>query len=228
MKARKAFLFDLNGTMVHDMDFHLQVWYDIIVKELGARMSLEEVKSHMYGKSQELLLRIFGSEKFTAEELDRISLEKEKKYQKLYRPHLDLLPGLFSFLQSASRENIAMAIGSAAIPYNIDFVIDTLAIRHHFPVVVSADDVTFSKPHPETYLKAAALLGVEPEDCIVFEDVPKGVEAALNAGMKAVVITTTHLADEFSSYKNIIQFTDDYSSLNAAALFSAQLKGQLL
>jgi beta-phosphoglucomutase-like phosphatase (HAD superfamily) len=67
-----------------------------------------------------------------------------------------------------------------------------------------------SKPHPETYLKAAALLQVEPHDCIVFEDAPKGVEAALNAGMKAVVLTTMHEQEEFSAYSNILVFVKDY------------------
>src|SRR5207244_1423124 len=106
--------------------------------------------------------------------------------------------------------NISMAIGSAAIPYNIDFVLDNLSIRHYFPVVVSSDDVVDSKPHPETYLKAARLLHVEPSSCIVFEDVPKGVEAALNAGMKCVVVTGMHDATEFSEYPNIVLYIKDY------------------
>ncbi len=59
--------------------------------------------------------------------------------------------------------NIPMAIGSAAIMFNIDFVLDNLNIRHYFKTIVSADDVTISKPHPETYLKkCASLLGVDP------------------------------------------------------------------
>ena len=220
MSQRTAFLFDLNGTMVHDMEFHLQVWYDIIVHDLGAEMSLEVVKSHLYGKSQEILVRIFGEQRFTVEELDRISFQKEKRYQYHYRPHLDLIPGLFAFLEQAYEQKIPMAIGSAAIPLNIDFVLDNLKIHHYFNAIVSADDVVHSKPHPETYLKAASKLGVEPQDCIVFEDVPKGVESALNAGMKAVVITSTHQKEEFSGFDNILCFINDYHQLTPSTLFS--------
>src|SRR5882762_1371656 len=104
-----------------------------------------------------------------------------------------------------------MAIGSAAIPFNIDFVLDNLNIRHYFKAIVSADDVVLSKPHPETYLKAAELLNVIPTDCIVFEDVPKGAEAAANAGMKAVVITTTHQPEEFDKLQNVLHFSDDFT-----------------
>jgi beta-phosphoglucomutase len=220
MEKPKAFLFDLNGTMIDDMAYHLDAWYDIIANELGSDLSREQVKQHMYGKNNELLIRIFGADKFTGQEMDRLSIQKENKYQLQYKPHVSLLPGLSSFLQNASRENIKMAIGSAAIPYNIDFVIDTLNIRHYFEVIVSADDVEISKPHPETYLKAAKLLDVHPSACVVFEDAPKGVEAALNAGMKAVVLTTMHNRNEFAQYDNVILCVEDYIDMTPATLYS--------
>jgi beta-phosphoglucomutase-like phosphatase (HAD superfamily) len=111
-----------------------------------------------------------------------------------------------------------MAIGSAAIPFNIDFVLDNLDIKHYFKAIVSADDVVLSKPHPETFLKAAQLLNAEPTNCIVFEDVPKGVEAAANAGMKAVVLTTTHIAQEFEHLDNVLHFSEDFNDAFIEAL----------
>jgi beta-phosphoglucomutase len=90
-------------------------------------------------------------------------------------------------------------------------VLDTLNIRHYFTAIVSADDVTLSKPHPETFLKAAAQLQVAPADCLVFEDVPKGAEAAQNAGMKAVVLTTTHQIAEFDALPNVLHFAQDFN-----------------
>lgn len=205
-----SFLFDLNGTMIDDMEYHLNVWFDILNNDLNAGLSREVVKSHMYGKNDELLARIFGPDRFSAQEVVELSQRKEERYQKLYRPHLDLLPGLADFLLTAKARKIPMAIGSAAIPFNIDFVLDELHIRHYFNAIVSAADVIESKPHPETYLKAARLLNVEPGRCIVFEDAPKGVEAALNAGMKSVVITTMHEAAEFRQYPNVLMFVKDY------------------
>ena len=213
MKKPQAFLFDLNGTMIDDMSIHLDVWYDVIVNELGADLSREQVKKHMYGKGQEVLCRIFGEQRFTAEELDRISLRKEEEYQRIYRPQLDLISGLFSFLQESYEKKIKMAIGSAATPFNINFVLDALKIRHYFDAIVSADDVAESKPHPETFLKAAHLLNVSPSSCIVFEDAPKGVEAAHRAGMKSVVLTTMHDKEEFSKYDNILMFVENYRDI---------------
>lgn len=214
----KAFLFDLNGTMIDDMQFHLKAWYHILNDDLGANLGWEETKRHMYGKNQELLIRIFGKDRFSQEEMDRLSLEKEKRYQQEYRPHLQLIPGLHEFLEKAYKLNIPMAIGSAAIMFNIDFVLDNLNIRHYFKAIVSADDVHISKPHPETYLKAAQLTGIEPANCLVFEDAPKGVEAAQNAGMGSVVLTTLHEKEEFTAYKGIVTYIKDYTQLSPADL----------
>lgn len=213
LTTAKAFLFDLNGTMIDDMQYHKQVWYDILNDELGANLSWDEVASHMYGKNVELLIRIFGPDHFTMEEMDRLSIAKEKKYQELYKPQLKGLPGLDQFLAEAKRKGIKMGIGSAAILYNIDFAVDGLNIRHYFESIIGAENVSISKPDPETYLKGAKELGLQPSDCIVFEDAPKGVEAALNAGMKCVVLTTMHTQDEFNVYPNIITFASDYTTL---------------
>ena len=207
----QAFIFNLNGTMIHDMEYHTRAWQQLFNEDLGSQFTWEEVKPQMYGKNQEVLVRMFGPDRFTLAEMDRLSLEKEKRYQNEFLPHLALLPGLREFLEAAHRQGIPMAIGSAAIPFNIDFVLDNLNIRHFFSAIVSADDVVLSKPHPETFLKAAAQLGAVPADCIVFEDVPKGVEAAHNAGMKAVVLTTTHEQIEFAHLSNVLHFAPDFT-----------------
>jgi beta-phosphoglucomutase len=214
----QAFLFDLNGTMIDDMAFHVDVWHDLVVNQFGSSFTKDQVKAQMYGKNEEVLVRIFGDKKFSPSELATISINKEKEYQRIYKPHLRLLPGLDNFLQQAFVAKIKMAIGSAAIPFNIDFVLDNLNIRHYFGAIVSASDVSKSKPHPETYLKAAEILGLSPASCIVFEDAPKGVESAERAGMKAVVITTMHEESEFSQYKNVIKFVEDYRELDSGDL----------
>jgi beta-phosphoglucomutase len=204
-----AFLFDLNGTMIDDMQYHLEVWFEVITKDLGANLTREEVRSEMYGKNEEVLIRIFGESRFKQFNFEAISQAKEERYQEIYKPHLQLLPGLPDFLRSTKEKKIKMAIGSAAPPFNVDFVLDNLKIRDYFPAVVSGVDVVESKPHPEVFLKAAEHLGVKPSGCIVFEDAPKGVEAAANAGMDCIVITTMHEPDEFAAYNNVRLFIKD-------------------
>ncbi len=216
----QAIIFDLNGTMINDMDYHTRGWLYLLNNVLGGDFSWDEVKPQMYGKNQEVLVRMFGAGRFTDEEMERLSIEKERRYQQEFLPNLALLPGLQEFLEKAYQLGIPMGIGSAAIPFNIDFVLDNLNIRHYFSAIVSADDVILSKPNPETFLKVAQLLNVEPTECLVFEDVPKGVDAAENAGMKAVVITTTHEADEFSDKQNVLCFANDFEDNDVDALLA--------
>ena len=215
----KAFLFDLNGTIIDDMEFHQKAWYNVLVNQLGAAMTQEEVKKHMFGKNIELLQRIFGKDYFSADEMHKLSVNKELDYQKEFTPHLTLINGLDTFLEKAYHHNIPMAIGTAAIMFNINYIIDGLNLHKYFEVVISAEDVKISKPDPETFIKCAKALNTDYTNCIVFEDAPKGVEAAMNAGMKAIVIKTYHTEEEFAHLPNVLFFIEDYTDIRLQELF---------
>jgi HAD superfamily hydrolase (TIGR01509 family) len=200
------------------MEFHIRAWTEILNEDLKAGLSHDEIKSQMYGKNSELFIRVFGEGKFNDNEMEYWSFEKEKRYQKAYRPYLQLIPALEDLLKRAYENNIPMAIGSAAIPFNINFVLDQLDIRKYFTAIVSADDVTTSKPNPETFLKAAGLLHTAPEDCLIFEDAPKGVEAAYNARFPCVVLTTMHSRNDFDP-DSVVEFIKDYTDPFIQTLF---------
>src|SRR5690349_21063532 len=121
MALYRAFIFDLNGTMIDDMAYHQEAWSDILNNDLQAALAQETVKANMYGKNEEVLTRLFGAGRFTPDQMEKISMEKERRYQRAFRPYLHLLPGLMNFLDQARDHHIKMAIGSAAIPFNIDF-----------------------------------------------------------------------------------------------------------
>ena len=197
--------------MINDMEYHTRAWKKLLNDDMGGNFTWDEIKPQMYGKNPEVIVRLFGPDKYTMDEMVQLSLEKEKRYQEEYFTELALLPGLHDFLEAAYQKGIPMAIGSAAIPFNIDFVLDNLNIRHYFKAIVSADDVVLSKPNPETYDKVAQLLNIPPQDCLVFEDVPKGAEAAMNSGMDCAVLTTTHKAEEFEGMPNVIHTSPDFT-----------------
>ena len=94
------------------------------------------------------------------------------------------------FLARHGGSNAALATN--AEPANVDFVLDTAGLRPYFRLVVDGDSVAQPKPHPGIYLRAAELLGVEPRNCIVFEDSLAGVAASRAAGMRTVGLLTTH------------------------------------
>lgn len=208
----KAILFDMDGTMINNMAYHLKAW-ERMVEELGGALRGSALLAELYGSNKGVVERIFGQGQFSDEKIQWIGDTKEAYYRELYRPHIRLINGLPEFLQQCHAKGIPMALGTASNMPNINLTLDTLGIRHYFGAIVSADDVAQGKPHPETYLKAAAKLGHAPADCLVFEDVPKGVQAAANAGMPAIVVTTTHQREEFAGFGNIVRFIEDYREM---------------
>ncbi len=104
MANPSAFIFDLNGTMVDDMEFHNTAWFDILNGNLKAGLTKAAVKKEMYGKNEELLDRIFGKGRFSQREVDEISMEKERRYQQAFLPHLQLIAGLSEFLKKAAAQ----------------------------------------------------------------------------------------------------------------------------
>ncbi|MEJ7770168.1 MAG: beta-phosphoglucomutase family hydrolase [Chitinophagaceae bacterium] len=213
MRNRKAFLFDMDGTMVDNMQYHLQAWQKIVA-EAGSVMEGEEMFKELYGKNTEILTRILGTNKFTISEIKEMADRKDAYYREIYGPHAVLIPGLREFLTEAKNQQISLAIASATLNKNVQFVIDKLSLQTFFDVIISGSDVSISKPDPETFLKAAKGLGILPSNCVVFEDVPKGIEAAMRADMKAVVLLTSHKKQDFDGFSNVIKLITDYRSVN--------------
>ena len=205
----------MDGTMVDNMMTHHRGWQKTLSAH-GLHLTIEEVMATCHGKNVEIIERLFPG-KYSPAERERISAEKEGWYRAIFLPELKLLPGLPEFLQAAHKAGIPMGIGTAAPPLNVDFVLDHLNIRHFFQAVIHGDDVALGKPEPEVFFKVADRLGADYSNCLVFEDSPTGARTALNAGMKAVILTTTHQKEEFEGIPSVLRFASDFTDLPSGA-----------
>jgi beta-phosphoglucomutase len=208
----KAYIFDMDGTMVDNMMVHHRAWQRQLA-EYGLELTLEEVKAQIHGINEEIIARLFG-DRFSPEERRRIAREKEAAYREIFLPELRLIEGLNEFLQHAAALGIPMGIGSAAPPENVDFVLDNLQLRPLFQAVVHSKMVGKGKPDPEVFLKVAEQLQVTPADCLLFEDSPTGVEAGRRAGMPTVVVATTHAPEEFAGFENVVKIVQDFRGIS--------------
>ena len=220
MKNTIAFLFDMDGTLVDNMQYHLQAW-EKVVSEAGSNLKGEKLMKELYGKNSEVIERIFGKARFTKDEIEQMSLKKEQYYHALYVSHIKLLPGLKTFLEEAHKQGVKTAIATAGLGVNIDFILDHTHTRRLFDAFVSDEDVRRSKPDPETFIMAAGKLDAAPEQCIVFEDSTKGVESAQQANMKAVAVLTGKGEADFAPFSNVIKMVSDYKDLSLEELFEA-------
>ena len=214
----QAVIFDMDGTMVNNMMIHHYAWQRKLAT-LGLDWTIEEVKERVHGVNEEILERLFG-DRFTPKERAQIAFEKEEAYREIFLPQLKLIDGLAPFLDQLKEANILMAVASAAPPENVDFVLDNLNLRSYFSAVLHSRSVENGKPHPEIYLKTAAALRKNPEDCVVFEDSVVGATAGANAGCPVIVVTTTHDKQEFKAVPNIRKFIADFTEITLEELYS--------
>jgi beta-phosphoglucomutase family hydrolase len=217
---KRAFIFDMDGTIVDNMAFHTRSWITFF-EQRGMSLDAEEFFRATAGRQGKEIIRAHMGEHLNDDEVLALNLEKELVYRELYGPHRKTVGGFDALIARAREQGIALAVATSAPTANIEFTLDGLDLRRHFDVVVGAADVARGKPNPDGFLLAAERCGVAPEHCIVFEDAPLGVEAARRAGMRCVVLTTTLPAEAFAEFDNVIQIASDFSELDIDALFAA-------
>lgn len=215
----RAFVFDMDGTIVDNMAYHTDSWISFFERR-GHAIDPDAFFRETAGRQGGEIIRSYLGAHLGDDEVALLNHEKEAVYRELYAPHRKTVAGFDALIARARANGVKLAVGTAAPPANVEFTLDGLALRRHFDAIVGATDVARGKPHPDVFLKAAELCGVAAEHCIVFEDAPLGVEAARRAGMRCVVLTTTLPAASFAGFDNVIAIAADFSELKAELLFA--------
>lgn len=183
----KACIFDLDGVIVDTAHYHFLAWKRL-AKELGIEFTEqhnERLKGVSRMQSLDILLSL-GDIKLSPNEKEMLANKKNSwfvDYVEKIAPE-EIFPGVKKLIDELRLNG--MKIGLASSSKNAKTVIKLLHIQNDFDAIVDGNMIVHSKPHPEIFLLAAQMLGVEPRNCVVFEDAEAGVEAALAAGMKCV------------------------------------------
>lgn len=190
----KGFLFDLDGVIVDTAKYHYLAW-----KRMADEINIpftEEDNELLKGVSRmhslEIVLSLDKRELSYAEKLDLATKKNEWYVEYITKMAVDeILPGALDFLTEAKKKGIKIALGSAS--KNARTILDRLEITAYFDAIVSGNEVSKAKPDPEVFLLGAKMLGLDAEECVVFEDAQAGVEAARNATMKCVGIGSSEI-----------------------------------
>ena len=188
--SNQAYIFDMDGVLADNCRYHVLAWR-VFSKKHGFGLTDEQVLEWMGAANRVYMERLLGRP-VADDELAALEDEKENLYRELYAPHLRIPDGLRAFLDRAHAADISCGVATGAPQQNIDFILDGLNLSRDFRCVVDPTQYSRSKPAPDCYLRAAALLGVAPSNCTVFEDAVAGIHAAHAAGMRVVAITTTN------------------------------------
>lgn len=220
-----GFIFDMDGTLVDNMRFHMRAWTTMLA-ENGIENNGQDFLVETAGKTNREIIPIFF-ENVSDEELVKFGNRKEELYREFFQPELKAIAGVEEFLKESKKLGIKMAVATAAPIGNMKFILDGLDLRKYFHAITTAADVQHGKPHPESFLVSAKKLGVESDNCLVFEDAILGFEAAHRAGMRSVGIATVNSIETISNLPDMVEVKEDFTKLNPSELIENYLPKSL-
>jgi beta-phosphoglucomutase-like phosphatase (HAD superfamily) len=177
----KGLIFDLDGTLADTMPNHLRGWRSAC-KKFGADIDTTFLRKHTgtpgWKIAEEIIKECKLNGKVTIDQLMDEKLIEFFKEQHLIKPIIPVVDIVKKYYGK-----LPMAVGTGGHRDAVERTLEVTGLRKYFNIIITANDVDNFKPHPETFLKCAALMNVKPEFIEVFEDAELGIEAAINAGM---------------------------------------------
>ena len=186
----RGVIFDLDGVIVNSSAFHFGAWQRW-ARKIGIIEEVDEAwfREHHGQRNDAIISATLGPLPET--ELEAHAARKEEYYRKLARGKLEPLPGVATLVEALRRDEWLLAIGTSTPRENLELVLAEMPFGDAFTATVCGPEVEHGKPAPDIFLRAAELLELPPERCIVVEDAPSGVAAAHAGGFACLAVATT-------------------------------------
>lgn len=187
IKKYKAVIFDMDGVLINSEPLW-KIAEKHVFSSLGVKVSDDLVHITSALTAQEVCAFWYSRYPWEGKTFKEVEDDVVSMVIKLIGENDTRFPGVTEILSMFKKKNFKIGLASNSSHNLIEVILEKLEIRSHFDVVSSADDVEKGKPNPAVYLYAAEKLGVNPSECLVFEDSIVGITAAKNAGMKVVAV----------------------------------------
>ncbi|MGZ9130154.1 MAG: HAD family hydrolase [Candidatus Binatia bacterium] len=221
----RAVIFDFNGIIVDDEPIHFELFQKVLAEE-GIELTNDAYYARYLGFDDR------GAFSFGYREHDRplsqlklaeLIARKAVYYQEAIRNHVAIFPGVKKLVADLA-QSLPLAVASGALRNEIETILTTANLIHHFKVVVSAEDVERGKPEPDIFLQALAALNahdgnpIQAKQCVVIEDSKEGIKGARRAGMKCLAVTNSHAAELLGEANLIVKSLDEVGLARLAQL----------
>ena len=218
MKKIEAVLFDMDGVIFDTESIYLDIWTKVF-QSYGYIMT-RDVYISVMGRGRKNVIKTFVD--LYGEYLPIIQMYKDKDeelMQVIDKGQVPMKVGVKEILTFLKENGYKVALATSAKRERAIKQLKMANIKELFDCIVCGDEVINAKPNPEIFLKAAEELSVKPENCIVIEDSPAGIESAYNANMVGIHVEDLKKADEeilkycHKSFKNLIDIKEYISIL---------------
>jgi beta-phosphoglucomutase family hydrolase len=202
----RAVLWDMDGVLVDTAPFHYQAWRALFAG-LGKDLSDEEFRRTFGLRNDDILRANLGD--MPPARLRELGRRKEELFREAIRGKVQPLPGAVALVRRLRASGVKTAVVSSAPRQNVETLLDALGISDGFDALVAEEDAERGKPDPQGFLVAAERLGERPEDCVVIEDAPGGVEAAKRAGMRCIGLAAEREPDALACADLVVADLED-------------------
>ena len=199
-------IFDMDGVLVDSAEPHLESW-QLLAKENDRSVTREQFAATFGRQNNDIIPLLFGD--VDAQRCAALADRKEEIYRDLVRRAPPIVKGAVDLIQALHERGVRLAVGSSGPSQNIELELDAMGVQELIPVVISGDDVQRGKPDPQVFSLACQGLGVEAVRCVVVEDAPAGIEAAMAAGTRTIAILMHHPAESFENADCIVDRLSD-------------------
>ena len=183
----RACIFDMDGVIVDSAKYHFAAWQRL-AHELSIEFTVQDnelLKGRSRVDSLDKILQMGGMELDNDTKLSLMNKKNEWYLDMITEMSpKEILPGVAKFIIDIKAAGLLISLGSSS--KNARKILSAIDLLETFDAVVDGNDVTFSKPDPEVFLKGANKLGVRPSETVVFEDAQSGIKAAINGGFHCV------------------------------------------
>lgn len=186
---KRAVIFDMDGVMI-DSEWIYKKACQNVLKKYGKEANEDLFKAQM-GRSMDEAQKIIVEMTGIDVKPEKIGKEYTNEYLRLSKKLLKPNPGLFELINSL-KDRVLLAVASSTEEKVVEKILERFEIKDTFSAITGGDKVKHSKPEPEIYLLTSRKLGIDPDNCIVIEDSPAGIESANKAGISVLALKTEH------------------------------------
>lgn len=205
----QAVIFDLDGTLVDS----LWMWKEIDEEYLNryGKEYTPEMAKEFQNLGFDGMAKFFHEHLQIPRSIDEIKEDWNRISEYKYRYEVGLKEGVLQILQALKEKGIQMGIATSNNMNNLNALFENIQIQKYFKTIVTQKDVDYDKPAPDIYLEAARRLQVLPKHCLVFEDMPVGIQAGKSAGMRVCAVEDSYSKNLRKEKKSLADhFIEDY------------------